>query len=60
MNARHRKHLATLDRRAQHLTARIEALESEGVKSLTYDRAEREAIRWATDYVRAHENLDAA
>lgn len=60
MNRRERKHLATLDRRARHLDARIEALEPEGVKSLTYDRAEREAIRWATAYVRGHENLDAA
>lgn len=60
MNAKHRKYLATLDRRAQHLDNRIAQLEPEGVKSLTFDRAEREAIRWATDYVRAHENWDAA
>ena len=60
MNRRLRKYLATLERRAEHLTARIEALEPEGVKSLTYDRAEREALQWVTAYVRDHENLDAA
>ena len=60
MNRKLRKHLATLDRRARHLDARIEQLEPEGVKSLTYDRAEREAIRWATAYVRDAEGLEAA
>ena len=52
MNRRARKHLATLDRRARHLDTRIAALETDGVKSLTYDRAEREAIRWATNKLR--------
>ena len=60
MNSRCRKYLATLDRRARHLTARIEALESEGVKSLTYDRAEREALQWVTAYIRRHEGVEAA
>ena len=61
MNARQHKHLATLERRARHLDARIEALETEGVKSLTYDRAEREALQWVTAYVRDNETLpDAA
>ena len=60
MNRKLRKHLATLDRRARHLTARIEALEAEGVKSLTYDRAEREALQWVTAYIRSHEGIEAA
>lgn len=61
MNRRTGKHLATLDRRAQHLDNRIAQLEPEGVASLTYDRAEREAIRWAVAYIRDAEGLaDAA